>query len=56
MISRRSIVQHTSDKASNNWADEAGMRDFIAAGFLPFVDRVSRTKPFSCIFSRTQSS
>lgn len=34
MISRRSIVQHNAAKASNNWAEESGMRDYIAAGFL----------------------
>jgi hypothetical protein len=34
MVSRRATLQSQAEKVSRNWAEESGMRQFIAVGHL----------------------
>ena len=34
MVSRRAVLQSQAEKVSRNWAEESGMRQFIAVSVL----------------------
>ena len=39
MVTRRAVLQSQAEKVSRNWAEESGMRQFIA---VSLVDRLRR--------------
>ena len=39
MVSRRAALQSQAEKVSRDWAEESGMRQFIAVSRLPITQR-----------------
>jgi hypothetical protein len=37
MVSRRAVLQNQAEKVSRNWAEESGMRQFIAVSDFSIV-------------------
>ena len=39
MVSRRAALQSQTEKVSRNWAEESGMRQFIAVSHSPITEK-----------------